>query len=105
MKKLFLIPAILLGFTLTANAQTDAAAKTAPATEQAATPQQKEYAKIEPSEVDNTTLMSVMKKYKGFSIAEANKAADGEYKLVLANKEGKSITAIFAKNGAFVKEA
>jgi len=103
MKKLFLIPAILLGLTLTANAQTDAA-KTATATEQTAT-QQKEYAKIEPSEVDNTTLMSVMKKYKGFSIAEANKAADGEYKLILANKEGKSITAIFAKNGAFIKEA
>lgn len=101
MKKLFLIPAILLGFTLTANAQTDAA-KTAPQTEQTA---QKEYAKIEPSEVDNTTLMNVMKKYKGFSIAEANKAADGEYKLVLANKEGKSVTAIFAKNGAFIKEA
>ncbi|SCY34041.1 hypothetical protein [Flavobacterium caeni] len=103
MRKLFLVPALVLGFTIAANAQevTTAKAKT---TEKTVAKDQKEYKEIDPVSVNNDALKTVLTKYKGHSIQEAFRAEDGDYKLVLS-KDKKNKTVYIAKTGKIIKEA
>ena len=65
--------------------------------------QQKEYKKIETSQVPADVLKQASSKYSGFALTEAHVSEDGEYKLVLA-KDGKSVKAYFKSTGEFIKE-
>ena len=104
MKKIFLIPALVLGFTLTANAQDVKSAKTETTVKTTVTQDQKEYKEIDPVSVNNDALKTVLTKYKGHSIEEAFRAEDGDYKLVLT-KDKKHKTVYIAKTGQIIKEA
>lgn len=65
--------------------------------------QEKEYKKVETSQVSAEVLKQAGAKYAGYALTEAHVAADGEYKLVLS-KDGKSLKAYFKGTGEFVKE-
>lgn len=65
--------------------------------------QEKEYKKIETSQVPAEVLKQAGTKYAGYALTEAHVAGDGEYKLVLS-KDGKSLKAYFKGTGEFVKE-
>lgn len=97
MKKLLFIPALMLGFAFTANAQTE---KTTTTTTQTTT---KQYKAIDRNTVSPSALEKIGTKYGGYSILEAYQAADGEYKLVVS-KDNKKSTAYFASSGEFLKE-
>lgn len=64
--------------------------------------QEKQYTKIEVSAVDKGALDKIKKSYGTYTIKEAYKAADGEYKLVLS-KEGVDLTATFTPTGDLIK--
>jgi hypothetical protein len=81
MKKLFLIPAFVLGFARSANAQTEV--KKTETVEAKVTTQQKYYKEIDPVSVNNDALKTVLKTYKGHSILEAWRAEKGDDKLLL----------------------
>lgn len=66
--------------------------------------QEKEYAKIDTSDVPVDVLRSISAKYSGYSLDEAYLSDDVEYKVVLT-KEKTKITAIYKATGEFVKEA
>lgn len=102
MKKLFLIPALILGFTFAASAQE---VKTETKTvETTVVKDQKDYKEIDPVSVNNDALKTVLSKYKGHQIQEAFRAEDGDYKLVLS-KDKKSKTVYISKAGKVIKEA
>jgi hypothetical protein len=104
MKKIMLIPALVLGFTFAANAQevqTTAKTKTV---EKTVVKDQKDYKEIDPVSVNNDALKTVLVKYKGHQIKEAFRAEDGDYKLVLS-KDKKNKTVYIAKTGKVIKEA
>ena len=99
MKRLYLIPAFLIGFALSSNAQTE---KTT-ATQTTSTSQTKQYKSIDRNTVSPAALEKIGTKYGGYSILEAYQAPDGEYKLVVT-KDSKKSTAYFASTGEFLKE-
>lgn len=114
MKNLFLAAALVLG--LAASAQTPATpievttqtTATTPATAAQVTPvttdQEKEYTKVQQSEIAPAVLKEAVGKYKGYQLVEALKASDGsDYKLVLT-KDGKDVAAYFKSTGEFIKE-
>lgn len=116
MKNLFLAAALVLG--LAASAQTPATpievttqtTSTTPATAAQVTPvttetdQEKEYTKVQQSEIAPAVLKEAVGKYKGYQLVEALKASDGsDYKLVLT-KDGKDVAAYFKSTGEFIKE-
>ena len=68
------------------------------------THQEKEYRKIETTQVPTDILKSIGAKYAGYSLEEAYVSEDAEYKVVLL-KDEKKITAIYKATGEFVKEA
>lgn len=68
------------------------------------THQEKEYRKIETTQVPADILKSIGAKYAGYSLEEAYLSEDAEYKVVLL-KDEKKITAIYKATGEFVKEA
>lgn len=103
MKKIFLIPALVLGFTITAQAQ-DVTTATNKTVEKTVVKDQKEYKEIDPVSVNNDALKTVLTKFKGHSIQEAFRAEDGDYKLVLS-KDKKAKTVYIAKTGKIIKEA
>ncbi|AWG25563.1 hypothetical protein [Flavobacterium kingsejongi] len=99
MKNLFLTAALVIALSFNASANT--------VTETTSTNtihQEKEYKRIDGSEVSQEALQNISKKYGGYSMEEAYVAADGEYKLVLS-KDGQKVTALFTAAGEFVKEA
>lgn len=65
--------------------------------------QEKEYKKIEISQVPAEVLKQVSAKYAGYTLTEAHASEDGEFKLVLT-KEAKTIKAYYKGTGEFVKE-
>jgi hypothetical protein len=65
-------------------------------------PQEKQYKKIEVSQIPLQTLAAIKKKYGSYTISEAYKADDGEYKLVLT-KEGINTTVTFTAEGELIK--
>ncbi|ALM49742.1 hypothetical protein AMR72_13025 [Flavobacterium psychrophilum] len=66
--------------------------------------QEKEFKKIETTQIPAEVLKQASTKYSGFALKGAQASGDGEYKLVLF-KDGKSVTAHYRSTGEFVKEA
>lgn len=66
--------------------------------------QEKEFKKIETTQIPAEVLKQASTKYSGFALKGAQASEDGEYKLVLF-KNGKSVTAHYRSTGEFVKEA
>lgn len=64
--------------------------------------QEKQYKKIEVSSVPKDTLDKIKKNYGNYTIKEAYKANDGEYKLVLT-KDGIDLIATFTPSGDLIK--
>lgn len=64
--------------------------------------QEKQYKKIEVSQVSKEALDKIKKSYGAYTIKEAHKADDGDYKLVLA-KDGVDTTATFTAAGDLIK--
>jgi len=96
MRKLFFTVCILAGFASTA---ATSAFKT---NESISIRQEKQYKKIEISEVSKEALDKINKSYGNYTVKEAYKAEDGEYKLVLT-KEGTDLTATFTPAGDLIK--
>lgn len=94
MKKLVLMLAIATGFT--ANATLSLAN---PVSQHL---QEKQYKKIEISQVSKDALEKIKKGYGNYTIKEAHVAADGEYKLVLT-KDNTDLTATFTPAGDLIK--
>lgn len=64
--------------------------------------QEKQYKKIDVSQVTKEALDKIKKGYGSYTIKEAYRADDGEYKLVLT-KDGIDITATFTPAGDLIK--
>lgn len=64
--------------------------------------QEKQYKKIDVSQVTKEALDKIKKGYGSYTIKEAYRADDGEYKLVLT-KDGIDITATFTSAGDLIK--
>ncbi len=64
--------------------------------------QEKQYKKIEVSEVAPEAMEKIKKGYGQYTIKEAYRAEDGEYKLVLT-KDGVDLTATFTSGGDLIK--
>lgn len=64
--------------------------------------QEKQYKKIDVSEVSKDALSRIKKNYGDYTIKEAYRADDGEYKLVLV-KDGGELTATFTSAGELIK--
>jgi len=96
MRKLFFAITILTG--LAATAATSALKKDITTSVY----QEKQYKKIEISEVSKDALDKIKKSYGNYAVKEAYKANDGEYKLVLT-KDGADFTATFTPAGDLIK--
>ena len=94
MRKLLLAFAVMAGFSASA-------AVTIKATI-ASYYQEKTYKKIEVSQVSKEALDKIKKEYGSYTIKEAYRADDGEYKLVLS-KDGIDTTATFTATGDMIK--
>ena len=95
MKNLFLALAVMAGVSATA-------AVTIENNEVVSVYQEKQYKKIEVSQVSKEALDKIKKSYGTYTIKEAQKADDGEYKLVLT-KDGVDTTATFTSAGDLIK--
>jgi len=95
MRKLFLALAIMAGLSATA-------AVTIKNNTVISMRQEKQYKKIEVSQVSKEALEKIKKSYGSYTIKEAHKADDGEYKLVLT-KDGVDNTATFTPAGDLIK--
>lgn len=94
MKKLFFALAILAGFSATATAIVG--------DQVISVYQEKQYKKIEVSQVSKEAMEKIKKNYGSYTIKEAYRADDGEYKLVLT-KDGIDTTATFTSSGNLIK--
>jgi hypothetical protein len=65
--------------------------------------QEKQYKKIENTQVPIDVLRQASFKYTGFALNKAYSSGEGEYKLML-KKQNKFVNAIFKSNGEFIKE-
>jgi len=97
MKKIFLILVVLAGFTAEAAIVVNRKAQ-----DLTVVLQEKQYKKIEVAQVSKDALDKIKKSYGNYTIKEAHKADDGEYKLVLS-KDGTDITATFTPAGDLIK--
>lgn len=64
--------------------------------------QEKQYKKIDVASIPKDTLDKIKKDYGNYTVKEAHKADDGEYKLVLT-KDGIDLTATFTSSGDLIK--
>ncbi|MCW4468754.1 hypothetical protein OGH69_07265 [Flavobacterium sp. MFBS3-15] len=64
--------------------------------------QDKQYKKIDVAAIPKDTLNKIKKDYGNYTVKEAYKADDGEYKLVLS-KDGVDLTATFTSTGNLIK--
>lgn len=64
--------------------------------------QEKQYKKIEVSEVSKEVLAKIKKDYGNYTIKEAHKAEDGDYKLILT-KDGIDTTVTCTSTGEIIK--
>lgn len=88
----------------TVPATTSAADMNATTTATAGTDQDKDFAKVQQSQIAPAVLKEAVAKYKDYALVEALAATDGsEYKLVLT-KDGKDVAAYYKSNGEFIKE-
>jgi len=95
MKKLFFAVAVLIGISATASITVDNKLEISVL-------QEKQYKKIDVSQVAKEALDKIKKGYGSYTIKEAYRADDGEYKLVLA-KDGIDTTATFTAAGDLIK--
>lgn len=101
MKNLFLSAALVLALSVSAAKVNQATTITKTKTVKY---QEKEYKKIEQSEITPEVMKSAVAKYQGYSLVDAYVAQDGsDYKFVLT-KDGKDIAAYFKSSGEFIKE-
>ncbi|RWX02187.1 hypothetical protein [Flavobacterium cerinum] len=98
MKNLFLAATLVLALSLNASSH-----KVVNNVSVITLDQEKEYKKVETSQVPTEVLKQAGAKYAGYALIEAHVAGDGEYKLVLS-KDGKSLKVYFKGTGEFVKE-
>ncbi len=98
MKKIMIIAALALGFGYAAHAQTTRTTETT-----TKTVVKKEYTTIDKNSLPVRTIEKIGAKYGGYTIVEAHKAADGEYKLVL-RRDGNDKVTYFTKKGEFLRE-
>src|ERR1044072_8501923 len=96
MKKLLLLFVIMMGLSVSA------ANLSASVLSETVVKQEKQYKKIEVSQVSKEALDKIKKSYGSYIIKEAYKADDGEYKLVLT-KDGVDTTATFTSAGNLIK--
>lgn len=64
--------------------------------------QEKQYKKIEVTAIDKAAMDKINKSYGSYTVKEAYKAEDGEYKLKLS-KDGVDTTATFTASGDLIK--
>lgn len=64
--------------------------------------QEKQYKKINVTDIPKEVLDKIKKQYGNYAIKEAHKADDGEYKLILS-KDGVDNTATFTSSGDLIK--
>lgn len=64
--------------------------------------QEKQYKKINVADIPKEVLDKIKKQYGNYTIKEAHKADDGEYKLILS-KDGVDNTATFTASGDLIK--
>lgn len=64
--------------------------------------QEKQYKKIDVSEVSKDVLAKIKKDYGNYTIKEAHKAEDGDYKLILT-KDGIDTTVTCTSTGEIIK--
>lgn len=64
--------------------------------------QEKQYKKINVTDIPKEVLDKIKKQYGNYTIKEAHKADDGEYKLILS-KDGVDNTATFTSSGDLIK--
>lgn len=64
--------------------------------------QEKQYRKINVTDIPKEVLDKIKKQYGNYTIKEAHKADDGEYKLILS-KDGVDNTATFTAAGDLIK--
>ena len=95
MKKLMFILAVTAGFSATVVAS-------APQLTEIAVTQEKQYKKIKVSEVSKEAMDKIKANYGAYTVKEAYRADDGDYKLVI-NKDGIDTTATFTKEGEMIK--
>lgn len=95
MKKLFFALAVLASFSANALVRVDAK-------EAVSVNQEKQYKKINVSDIPKDVLDKIKKQYGNYTIKEAHKADDGEYKLILS-KDGVDNTATFTSAGELIK--
>ena len=95
MRKLIITAILLVGFTATAGISVSPDTGIAVFLE-------KQYKKIEVSQVSKEAMDNINKNYGAYTIKEAYRADDGEYKLVLT-KDGVDLTATFTKEGNLIK--
>lgn len=69
---------------------------------QASIIQEKQYKKIDVNTVPKETLGKIKKSYGDYTIKEAYRADDGEYKFILT-KDGTNLTATFTPAGDLIK--
>ncbi len=96
MKKLFFTLALLAAFS--ANASIIVTHKGDDVTLN----QEKQYKKINVSDIPTAVLDKIKKQYGNYTIKEAHKADDGEFKLILS-KDGVDNTATFTAAGELIK--
>jgi hypothetical protein len=95
MKKLFIAAALALSLSATATTVLVDTSETTIV-------QEKQYKKIEVSEISKDALAKIKKSYGNYTVKEAHRADDGEYKLVLT-KDGTDLTATFTPAGDLIK--
>jgi len=95
MKKLFFAVTIVAGLSASAAVRIQNE-------EIISTYQEKQYKKIEVSQVSKEALDKIKKGYGSYTIKEAHRADDGEYKLLLT-KDGVDTTATFTAAGDLIK--
>jgi hypothetical protein len=93
MKKVFFALAFMAMCTATATYATTA---------EIVVVQEKQYKKVDVNTIPKETISKIKQSYGNYTIKEAYRADDGEYKLVLA-KDGTELTAIFTAAGDLVK--
>lgn len=64
--------------------------------------QEKQYKKVDVNTIPKETINKIKQGYGNYTIKEAYRADDGEYKLVLT-KDGTELTAIFTAAGELVR--
>ena len=64
--------------------------------------QEKQYKKVDVNTIPKETMAKIKKSYGNYTVKEAYRADDGEYKLILT-KDGTDLTATFTATGDLIR--